>query len=123
MKKNRFYNNKKRNQKWTETDIGRTIDFADKYVAGENYSDKFDYLRPKKKKKNVNKITPYKLFRIARVVGIVILAILIIYIGYTIMAIYMQRHTPPTFTNSETTTETITGEAYSYDDIIGFENL
>lgn len=51
MKKKRFYNNKKRNIKWTEKQTGRKISFADKYIEAGSGSDKFDAKRPKQKKK------------------------------------------------------------------------
>lgn len=54
-KRKRFYKNVKRNQTWTEEIQGREIDFADKYADDGIYSDKFDYLRPKKKPKNKRK--------------------------------------------------------------------
>ena len=54
-KRKRFYKNVKRNQTWTEEIQGREIDFADKYADDGIYSDKFDYLRPKKKPKNKGK--------------------------------------------------------------------
>ena len=31
-KQKRFYSNDKRGQKWTEPEVGRPIDFADKYI-------------------------------------------------------------------------------------------
>ena len=46
MKKKRFYNNKKRNIKWTEKQTGRKISFADKYIEAGSGSDKFDAKRP-----------------------------------------------------------------------------
>ena len=59
MKKKRFYKNVKRNQQWTQSEAGREIDFADKYMSGEGiYSDKFDYMRPKVKKKR-KRIVPW----------------------------------------------------------------
>ena len=54
-KRKRFYKNVKRNQTWTEQVQGREIDFADKYADDGIYSDKFDYLRPKKKPRNKRK--------------------------------------------------------------------
>ena len=51
MKKKRFYNNKKRNIKWTEKQTGRKISFADKYIEAGSGSHKFDAKRPKQKKK------------------------------------------------------------------------
>lgn len=56
MKKKRFFKNAKRNQIWTEEEKGRKIDFADKYIYSDTYSDKYDYLRPKAvKRKYFNK--------------------------------------------------------------------
>ena len=55
MKKKRFYNNKKRNIKWTEKQTGRKISFADKYIEAGSGSDKFDAKRPKQKKKRITK--------------------------------------------------------------------
>ena len=63
MKKKRFYKNVKRNVKWTEEEKGYPIDFADKYVSDEGiYSDKFDYMRPKIKKKRKHKAQARTLF-------------------------------------------------------------
>ena len=50
MKKKRFYNNKKRNEKWTEQPQGRKISFADKYIDSGSGSDKYDNRRSKEKK-------------------------------------------------------------------------
>ena len=50
MKKKRFYNNKKRGEKWTEEVKGRKINFADKYIDAGTGSDKFDNRRPTVKK-------------------------------------------------------------------------
>lgn len=87
-KKKRFYGNAKRNQKWTEEEQGRQIDFADKYIYSENYSDKYDYLRPKRKpKKNTKEIAAKHLKRL----GAVICAFLILGAGYTAMDVYMIR--------------------------------
>ncbi len=100
-KRRRFYNNKKRGQKWTEPEVGRPIDFADKY-AGENYSDKYDNLRPKepkrKKRKKPSGFTVYKVFRD---IGIVLLGVVVIFVGYTATAVYMQRNRMPSLTEAE----------------------
>ncbi|MCR5207183.1 MAG: hypothetical protein K6C14_01740 [Eubacterium sp.] len=40
-KRRRFYNNKDRNRKWTETETGRPIDFAEKYENGDAGENKF----------------------------------------------------------------------------------
>lgn len=93
MNKKRFYKNVKRNQQWTQPEEGREIDFADKYVSGEGiYSDKFDYMRPKVKKKRKRKADFRKY---AKRLGIACLCFLIISAGYTVMDVYMQRHVMP----------------------------
>lgn len=94
MKKNRFYNNKKRNQKWTESVQGRQIDFADKYTGGAVYSDKFDYLRPKPKKKKKH-LTRENALKAARIAGAVIIGLALIFTGYTAMDVYILRHKMP----------------------------
>ncbi|MCD7723789.1 MAG: hypothetical protein LUH82_07615 [Clostridiales bacterium] len=99
MKKNRFYSNKKRNLKWTEEAQGRQIDFADKY-AGGIYSDKFDYLRPKPKKKK-KRISAETALKIARGCGAVIISIALIFMGYTVMDVYMLRHQMPALSQAE----------------------
>ena len=78
MKKKRFYNNKKRNSKWTEKETGRKISFADKYIDAGNGSDKFDFKRPKPKKKRAAKEKTAKLFKN---IAIVIACFLIISVG------------------------------------------
>lgn len=93
MSKKRFYKNVERNQKWTEEETGHPIDFADKYLSDEGiYSDKFDYMRPKIKKKRRNKA---KLEKLSKRLGIAVACFLIISVGYTGMDIYMQRHAMP----------------------------
>lgn len=94
MKKRKFYGAKKRNQKWTEEPTGHPIDFAEKYVGGSSYSDKFDDKRPinvsvtkKKEKERRNK----KLKNVL----IVVLCIVLIGVGYTGMDIHMMRHYAP----------------------------
>jgi len=87
-KKKRFYGNAGRNQKWTEEEQGRPIDFADKYIYSEGYSDKYDYLRPKRKpKKNTKEIAAKHLKRL----GALLCALLILGAGYTAMDVYMIR--------------------------------
>ena len=72
-----FYNNKQRNQKWTEQETGRYIDFADKY-SPDKKDGEFDEsrviannikLKKERKKKTAKKIVS------------VILAIVIVCIG------------------------------------------
>lgn len=95
MKRKRFYKNAQRNQKWTEEETGREIDFADKYVYNEGgiYSDKFDYMRPKQKKKK--RFTREKADKFFKHFGAVVLALLIVGIGYTAMDVYMIRNAMP----------------------------
>ena len=86
-----FYNNKQRNQKWTEQETGRYIDFADKY-SPDKKDGEFDEsrviannikLKKERKKKTAKKIVS------------VILAIVIVCIGYTGADVYMTRHARP----------------------------
>ncbi len=78
-KRKRFYKNVKRNQTWTEEIQGREIDFADKYADDGIYSDKFDYLRPKKKPKNKRKKLRKKIKKIFRVIGCILIGIAILF--------------------------------------------
>lgn len=105
MKKKRFYKNVKRNQVWTEEEKGREIDFADKYVYNGVYSDKYDYLRPKqKRKKYFNKNNVISFFK---KVGIAILCVLVLNVGYIFMNVYMQRHTMPQTSQNQDNLEEI----------------
>lgn len=98
-KKKRFYSNAERNQKWTEEPQGRQIDFADKYIySEENYSDKYDYLRPKKKKK---KITKKDAAKHAKRFGAVVCGLLILGFGYTAMDVYMLRTGIPSISEAQ----------------------
>lgn len=101
MKRKRFYKNSQRNQKWTEEIQGRQIDFADKYIVMEDglYSDKYDYMRPKKKKKK--RFTREKAEKILKAAGAVILSLFIIGIGYASMDVYMIRNAMPVETVDE----------------------
>lgn len=92
MRKKRFYNNKKRNTKWTEPVKGRKIDFADKYIDAGTGSDKFDSKRPKKKKK---KITAEKTGKLFKNLIAVLLCFCVVSVGYTIMDLYMERNAMP----------------------------
>ncbi len=98
-KKKRFYKNAKRNQVWTEEVQGREIDFADKYVYDGIYTDKYDYMRPKQKRKKYfnknNVISFFKKF------GIVVLCLLVFNVGYIFMNVYMQRHSMPVVAENE----------------------
>lgn len=92
MRKKRFYNNKKRNTKWTESVKGRKIDFADKYIDAGTGSDKFDSKRPKRKKKIFTSERLGKFFKNAVVV---LIGFCIVSVGYTIMDLYMERNAMP----------------------------
>lgn len=107
MKKKRFYNNKKRNSKWTEKEIGRKISFADKYIDAGSGSDKFDFKRPKPKKKRAAKEKTAKLFKN---IAIVIACFLIISVGYSAMDLYIDRNAMPE-------TEENTGESVSFSNV------
>lgn len=107
MKKKRFYNNKKRNSKWTEKETGRKISFADKYIDAGNGSDKFDSKRPKPKKKRAAKEKTAKLFKN---IAIVIACFLIISVGYSAMDLYIDRNAMPE-------TEENTGESVSFSNV------
>lgn len=92
MRKKRFYNNKKRNTKWTEPVKGRKIDFADKYIDAGTGSDKFDSKRPKKRKKRFTAEKTGKFFKNAIVF---LLCFCVVSAGYTIMDLYMERNAMP----------------------------
>lgn len=101
MKKKRFYNNKKRNSKWTEPEKGRKIDFADKYIEAGTGSDKFDKKRPKRKKK---RFTAEKTNKLIKGVLTVIFSFAVISVGYGVMDLYMDRNSMPEtdFSQSDT---------------------
>lgn len=105
-RKKRFYKNAKRDEKWTETPRGHEIDFADKYVTDE-YSDKYDYLRPKeeKKKKKKKKFDVGILLKHLKRLGIVLGTVLIVFVGYTAMDVYMQRTGLPSIDEATEDTE------------------
>ena len=101
MRKKRFYKNVKRNQKWTEDVQGRRIDFADKYADGGIYSDKFDYLRPKKKSRS-RKLEMYKkVQKLLKLIPIIILAFAVLNLGYAGMSVYMKRHAMPDISGAD----------------------
>lgn len=98
MKKKRFYNNKKRNTKWTEPEKGRKISFADKYIDTGSGSDKYDKRRKKEKKPLFTKEHFEKLFKyVILFVG----CFAIISVGYTAMDLYIERKAMPTQENAE----------------------
>lgn len=92
MKKKRFYNNKKRNTKWTEQEKGRKISFADKYIEAGTGSDKFDSRRPKPKKKI---FTAERMRFLAKSVIIAVCCFVLISTGYTFMDLYIERNAMP----------------------------
>ena len=92
MKKKSFYNNKKRNTKWTEKEVGRKISFADKYIEAGTGSDKFDSKRPKQKQKKINKDKTLKVFKS---VFIVIFCFIFLSVGYSAMDLYIERNAMP----------------------------
>ena len=107
MKKKRFYNNKKRNIKWTEKQTGRKISFADKYIEAGSGSDKFDAKRPKQKKKRITKEKSARLFKN---ITVIIACFLIISVGYSAMDLYIDRNAMPQ-------TQESTGESASFSNV------
>ena len=99
MKKKRFYNDKRRNEKWTEQPVGRKIYFADKYDT----DDKPVY---NKKQQKVKKpvFTQEKLEKLLKAFIITVCSVFLIGTGYTIMDIHMDRHAmpPESITDSDT---------------------
>jgi len=49
-KQKRFYSNDKRDQKWTEPEVGRPIDFADKYIEPRTQAGQAELDRERRKK-------------------------------------------------------------------------
>lgn len=91
-KKKSYYDDKKRNQKWTEEAVGHEIDFADKYSEGGSYSDKYDSLRPNPKKAEKKKAERRKKLK---TFCIIVMCIVLVCAGYTAMDIHMLRHAEP----------------------------
>lgn len=98
MKKKRFYNNKKRNEKWTEPPKGRKINFADKYIETGSGSDKYDNRR-KKEKKPI--FTKEHLRLSARYLIVAVVCFFIIGTGYTLMDLYIERNAMPLYEGEE----------------------
>lgn len=88
-KKNSFYNNKNRNQKWTEPETGRPIDFADKYIEGDDAYDKYDYKREKKNNEAFRKARKKRNLKRALAA---FLSVVILCTGYIIADIHIIRH-------------------------------
>lgn len=98
MKKKRFYNNKKRNEKWTEPPKGRKINFADKYIESGNSSDKYDNRR-KKEKKPLFTREHFRSF--AKYLIVALGCFVIVGTGYTLMDLYIERNAMPFSENDE----------------------
>lgn len=103
-KRKRFYNNKNRNQKWTEQEVGRPIDFAEKYAEGEGGGNKFvaannsrTSVFAAKEKSRKRKLTAI----------IVLCCVAVILLGYLGADISMLRHEKPleNFNNQVTDSE------------------
>lgn len=92
MKKKRFYNNKKRNEKWTEPPKGRKISFADKYIETGSGSDKYDKRRKKEKKPLLTKA---HLRSFSKYLIVAVCCFVIIGAGYTLMDLYIERNAMP----------------------------
>lgn len=91
-KKQSFYKNKKRNQKWTEPDLGRPISFADKYAEGDSGSDKFNSKRQRSKNAA---ISAEKEQRLLKRLMIAVLCLALVSIGYIGADVHMIRHANP----------------------------
>lgn len=100
MKKKRFYNNKDRNQKWTEQPTGRKIYFADKYVDAPK--DTTAQLKQKRTKEPF--FTKKRFEKCIKCLIAAVLSIVLIGTGYTIMDIHMDRHGMPFVENEENNT-------------------
>lgn len=96
MKKKRFYNNKKRDTKWTEEPQGRKISFADKYI-----DDGTNGAQSNKKKKGFTKAQRDKALK--RLI-IAVLCFAIISVGYIITDVHMIRHSMSSDTSKEVNT-------------------
>lgn len=96
MKKKRFYNNKSRGEKWTEPEVGRPIEFADKYIEPRNEASD-EYYRKSKKKKLFSSDEPKYIFK---KIGIVIGCLIVVGIGYTIMDVCMEMNSMPARTQT-----------------------
>lgn len=96
MKRKRFYNNKSRGEKWTEPEVGRPIEFADKYIEPKNESSD-EYYHKSKKKKLFSSDEPKYIFK---KIGIVIGCLIVVGIGYTIMDVCMEMNSMPARTET-----------------------
>lgn len=92
MKKKRFYNNKNRNQKWTEPEVGRKIYFADKYVEEGAGTNRFNQKTYKTKKPL---FTKDRLTDALKYTLVGVCCVALVFAGYTAMDVYMQRNSMP----------------------------
>lgn len=106
MKKKRFYNNKKRNEKWTEPQKGRKINFADKYIDSGSGSDKYDNRRSRQKKPLFTKEHLNSFFKFLL---IALGCFLIIGAGYTVMDLYIERNAMPLTQDSDDSAANLSG--------------
>lgn len=100
MKKKRFYNNKDRNQKWTEQPTGRKIYFADKYIDAPK--DTTEQLKQKRAKEPF--FTRARREKLLKGLIVTIASIALVGTGYTIMDVHMDRHAMPFVENEENNT-------------------
>lgn len=97
MKKKRFYNNKDRNQKWTERPTGRKIYFADKYIDAPK--DTTAQIKQKRAKEPF--FTKARFEKLAKGFIAAAAAVVLIGTGYTIMDIHIDLHAMPFVENEE----------------------
>lgn len=92
-KQKRFYSNDKRGQKWTEPEVGRPIDFADKYIEPRTQAGQAELDRERRKKGPAfQKTTPGQ---VVRRVLLVLLGLVLLYAGYILMDAWMDLHAMP----------------------------
>lgn len=89
-KNNGFYKNKNRNQKWTEEQNGRHIEFADKYEHPEA-----DPINNKSVRKRTAEIEAKRQKKIAKITLFVILCVFCLCLGYTGMQVHINRLATP----------------------------
>jgi hypothetical protein len=93
MKKRKsFYDNKNRNSKWTEPEVGRPIDFAEKYEENEGYVTGYDSRRALLNNEKQKRLLKQKR---RRRFGAFLLAVAVFITGYVIMDVHIIRHTAP----------------------------
>lgn len=91
-RKNSFYNNENRNQKWTEEPKGRIIEFADKYAVDDNSGNKFS--KPQYNYSAAIKAKEKKQKKIKTVL-VFFMCVVLICVGYTTTDIHMIRNAYP----------------------------